>query len=81
MKNKAGLIVPIGTLLVGAYVLFTALGSSGEQVALFSEQALPRGLAMVVGLIGLEGGAVVMVTALSLTLSIWRYFESRATGL
>ena len=64
MKNKAGLIVPIVMILVGAYVLFTTLGSSGEQVALFGEQALPRGLAMVMGLIGLGGGAVVMITSL-----------------
>jgi len=65
MKNKAGLIVPLVMLLVGAYVLITALGSSGEQVALFGEQALPRGLAMAMGLIGLGGGAVVLITALS----------------
>jgi hypothetical protein len=64
MKNKTGLIVPIVMILIGAYVLFTALGSSEEQVALFGEQALPRGLAMVMGLIGLGGGAVVMITSL-----------------
>ncbi len=65
MKNKAGLIVPVVMILFGAYALFTALGSSGEQVALFGNQALPRGLAMVMGLIGLGGGAVVMINALA----------------
>ena len=65
MKNKAGLIVPVVMILFGAYALFTALGSSGEQVALFGNQALPRGLAMVMGLIGLGGGAVIFISALS----------------
>ena len=65
MKNKAGLIVPVVMILFGASTLFTALGSSEEQVALFGNQALPRGLAMVMGLIGLGGGAVVMINALA----------------
>ena len=65
MKDKAGLIVPLVMILVGAYVLLTTLGSSGEQVALLGEHALPRGLAMAMGLIGLGGGAVVMITSLS----------------
>ena len=65
MKNKAGLIVPVVMILFGAYALFTTLGSSGEQVALFGNQVLPRGLAMVRGLIGLGGGAVVMINALA----------------
>lgn len=65
MKNKAGLIVPVVMILFGAYALFTALGSSGEQVALFGDQALPRGLAMVMGLLGLGGGTVVMISALA----------------
>jgi hypothetical protein len=64
MKNKAGLIVPVVMILVGAYVLFITLGSSGEQVALFGNQALPRGLAMAMGLIGLGGGAFVMINML-----------------
>lgn len=65
MKNIVGLIVPIVLILVGAYVLFIALGSSGEQVALFGGQALPRGLAMAMGLIGLGGGAFVMINVLA----------------
>lgn len=65
MKNKAGLIVPVVMILFGAYALFTTLGSSGEQVALFGNQALPRGLAMVIGLIGLGGGVVVIINALA----------------
>ena len=64
MKNKAGLIVPVVMILVGAYVLFITLGSSGEQVALFGDQALPRSLAMAMGLIGLGGGAFVMLNML-----------------
>lgn len=65
MKNKAGLIIPVVMILFGAYALFTTLSSGGEQVALFGDQALPRGLAMVMGLIGLGGGVVVMISALA----------------
>jgi hypothetical protein len=65
MKNKAGLIVPVLLILFGAYALFTTLGSSGEQVVLFGDQALPRGLAMVMGLLGLGGGAVILLNALA----------------
>ena len=65
MKNKAGLLVPVLMILFGVYALFTTLGSSGEQVTLISDHALPRGLTMVIGLIGLGGGALVMLTALS----------------
>lgn len=65
MKNKAGLIVPILLILFGAYALFATLGSSGERVTLISDHALPRGLALVFGLIGLGGGALVIITALS----------------
>lgn len=65
MKNKAGLIVPLVMILFGAYALFTALGSGGEQVALIGDHYLPRGLAMVFGLIGVGGGGIVILTALS----------------
>jgi hypothetical protein len=65
MKNKAGLIVPIVMILFGIYALFTTLSSGGEQVALFGNQALPRGLAMVMGLLGLGGGVVVMISSLA----------------
>jgi hypothetical protein len=65
MKNKAGLIVPVLLILFGAYALFTTPGSSGEQVALFGDQVLPRGLAMIMGLLGLGGGAFVMLNALA----------------
>src|SRR5262249_29304334 len=65
MKNKAGLIVPVVMILLGAYALLTALGSSGEQVNLIADHALPRGLAIVFGLIGVGGGAVVLLSALS----------------
>jgi hypothetical protein len=65
MKNKAGLIVPLLMILVGAYVLLTALGSSGEQVALIADHALPRGLVIAFGLIGVGGGCVVLLTVLS----------------
>ena len=43
----------------------TAFGSSGEQVNVISDHQIPRGLAMVFGLIGLVGGGVVMMTSLS----------------
>jgi len=65
MKDKAGLIVPVLMILFGVYVLFTALGSSGEQVTLIGNHALPRGLAIAFGLIGVGGGTVVLFTALS----------------
>lgn len=65
MRNKAGLIVPTIMILLGLYILMTVLGSSGEQVTLWSDHTLPRGLAMMIALIGLVGGAVVMFTSLS----------------
>jgi hypothetical protein len=65
MKNKVGLLVPIVMILFGAYALVTTLGSSGEQVILISDHALPRGLIMVIGLLGLGGGLAVMLTVLS----------------
>jgi hypothetical protein len=65
VKNKAGLVVPLFMILFGAYALFATLTTSGEQVALISTHALPRGLSMMIGFIGLAGGAVVMFTALT----------------
>lgn len=65
MKNKAGLIVPLLMIVFGVYALLTAITSTGEQVALISDHLLPRGLSMMIGLIGLAGGAVVMFTSLS----------------
>jgi hypothetical protein len=65
MKDKAGLIVPVLMILVGIYVLFATLGSSGEEVTLLGTHALPRGLAIAFGLIGLGGGGVVLFTSLS----------------
>ena len=70
MKRKAGLIVPILMLLFGAYALITTFGSSGEQVNLISDHMIPRGLALMFGLIGLAGGVVVMRTQLSKTKSL-----------
>ena len=67
MKRKAGLIIPILMLLFGAYALITTFGSSGEQVNLISDHMIPRGLALMFGLIGLAGGVVVMRTQLSKT--------------
>ena len=65
MKDKAGLIVPVLMILVGLYALFTAFGSSGEDVNLLGDHTIPRGLAMMFGLIGLGGGSVVLITSLS----------------
>jgi hypothetical protein len=67
MKRRAGLIVPILMMLIGAYALITTFGSSGEQVNLISDHMIPRGLAFMFGLIGLAGGVVVMLTQLSKT--------------
>ena len=49
MKNKAGLIVPVLMLIFGAYALLTAFSTSGEQVTLISDHAIPRGLAIMLG--------------------------------
>jgi hypothetical protein len=65
MKDKVGLIVPILMMLIGAYALISALGSSGDSVALLSDHQIPRGLAMMFGLIGLGGGVAVLLTSLS----------------
>jgi hypothetical protein len=65
MKDIAGLIVPVLMILFGIYALFTTLGSSGEEVTLMGTHALSRGLALMFGLIGLGGGAVVLFTSLS----------------
>lgn len=65
MKDKAGLIVPVLMMLSGAYALITTLGSSGESVNLLSDHLIPRGLAIMFGLLGLGGGLVVMMTSLS----------------
>ncbi len=51
MKNQLALLVPILIVALVAYALFTALGGSGEQVALISNHALPRGLALMLGAI------------------------------
>lgn len=65
MKNKGGLIFPVLIMLFGVYALLMTLGSGGEQVLLMTDHAIPRGLGMVFGLIGLVGGGVVLMTALS----------------
>ena len=70
MKDKAGLIVPIVMMLFGVYALITTFSSGGEQVALLGVHQIPRGLAMMFGLIGLAGGIVVMLTQLSNSKSV-----------
>jgi len=65
MKNKLGLIFPVVMLLFGAYVLITVLGTSGEQVTLLSNYEIPRGLAMMFGLICLGGGAFTTMSVLA----------------
>lgn len=65
MKEKAGLIVPVLMMLVGAYAFMSTLGSGAETVSLFGAERIPRGLAMVFGLLGLGGGTAVLLTSLS----------------
>jgi uncharacterized membrane protein len=65
MKNKLGLIFPVVMLLFGTYVLITALSPSGEQVTLLNNYEIPRGLAMMFGLICLGGGAVTTIFSLA----------------
>jgi hypothetical protein len=65
MRNKLGLIFPVFILLFGAYVLITALGTSGVQVALLSKYEIPRGLAMMFGLICLVGGVFTTISVLA----------------
>jgi hypothetical protein len=69
MKNKAAFLVPVCMVLFGLYAFLTAVNSGGEQVALLRDHMLPRGLVMMLGLIGLGGGALVFVTMLSKTKS------------
>jgi len=64
MKNKVGLIFPVFILLFGAYALITTLGTSGEQVTLISNHEIPRGLAMMFGLICLGGGVFATISVL-----------------
>jgi hypothetical protein len=52
-------------LSFGVYALITAFGTSGEQVTLVSDHAIPRGLAMMFGLICLVGGAGITISALA----------------
>jgi hypothetical protein len=65
MKNKLGLIFPVFMLILGAYVLITALGTSAEQVTLLSKYEIPRGLAIMFGLICLGGGAFTTISVLA----------------
>ena len=65
MKNKLGLIFPVVMLLFGAYALITVLGTSGEQVTLVTNHQIPRGLAMMFGLICLGGGAFTTMSVLA----------------
>jgi hypothetical protein len=65
MKKKVGLIFPVLMMLFGAYALITALGTSGEQVTLLSNHQMPRGLAMMFGLICLGGGAFTTISVLA----------------
>ena len=65
MKSKLGLIFPVFMMILGAYILITALGTSGEQVTLVSDHQIPRGLAMMFGLICLGGGAFTTVSMLA----------------
>lgn len=65
MRNKAGLIFPVLILVFGAYALLTALGTSGEQVTLISNHEIPRGLAMMFGLICLVGGVFTTLSVLA----------------
>ena len=65
MKNKAGLIVPVLMLVFGAYALLTALSTGWEQVVLLSDHQIPRGLAIMFGLICLGGGVAITLSALS----------------
>lgn len=64
MKNKLGLIFPLLMLSFGVYTLITAFGTSGEQVTLVSDHAIPRGLAMMIGLICLVGGGGITISSL-----------------
>ena len=64
MKNIGGLIFPVALILFGVYALLTTLGSSAEQITLLGSSTIPRGLALMFGLIGLVGGGVVFISAL-----------------
>jgi hypothetical protein len=65
MKIKAAFIVPVLFMLIGVYALLTVFSSSGEQVALISDQAVPRGLALMFGAIGIGGGLLILFSMLT----------------
>lgn len=64
MKNKLGLIFPLLMLSFGVYALMTVFGTSGDQVTLISNHEIPRGLAMMFGLICFIGGAGITISSL-----------------
>lgn len=65
MKKKLALIFPVLMMVVGAYALIIALGSDGDLVTLVADQAVPKGLAIIFGLLGLGGGIVILTSGLS----------------
>lgn len=64
MRRIVGLIIPVTMILLGVYALFVTLGSSEEAVNLIADHHLPRGLTLMLGLIGLGGGVAVMANSL-----------------
>ena len=64
MKN-IGLIFPALLVVIGVYAFIVALGSESTQVALIPGYNLPRGLALMCGLLGLGGGTLVLFNSLS----------------
>jgi hypothetical protein len=65
MQNKMGVIIPLVMILFGGYVLLSTIGVSTEQVTLFAGHQVPHGLAVILGLLGVGGGILVILTALT----------------
>jgi hypothetical protein len=65
MKDTSGLIVSALLMLCGAYVLLTALRSDEKEVMLIGDMPIAWGFTIVLGLIGLVGGVIVLITTRS----------------
>ena len=64
MKKLLGVFVPLGLLLVSAYVLAATLASGeGEPIILIGDQHLPRVLVFVIGFLGVAGGVAVSLAS------------------
>jgi len=65
MKDRSGWIVSALLMLCGCYVLLTTLRSGAKEVMLIGDMPITWAFAVVLGLIGLVGGVIVLITTRS----------------